>query len=300
MVEQLVREFVPEVLVLGIDFVRMERVNAKFHARKGKRREGDVIWRLPTVTGTDFYLYLLIEFQSKVDWWMAVRIQVYTGLLLQQVIREQKLKTGGPLPPVLPLVLFNGEPRWNAPADTADLIALPPDSPLWPWQPKVRYYVLDMGAVPGKALAGRESLAALLFRLEQRHQPEKLAGLVDEVIDWFRGHPGFQDLKALFTELVRQAIEGLGEAIAIPAELEEMKTVLATQGPEWIRQWKAEGKTEGKADTLLRQMTRRFKTLPPGVEERVRAASSDQLDEWLDRFVDARELEDVFGSDPKH
>ncbi|MEI8396195.1 MAG: Rpn family recombination-promoting nuclease/putative transposase, partial [Rhodospirillaceae bacterium] len=273
MVEQLVRDFVPEAMAAGLDFSRMRRVNAKFHGRRGKRREGDVIWCLPTGEGGEIYLYLLFEFQSQSDWWMAVRAQVYEGLLWQHIVVERKLKTGDRLPPVLLLTLYNGEQRWTAPTAVADLIALPPDSPLWPFQPQVRYHVLDMGGFPGDELVRRESLAALLFRLEQRHEPDELVGLIDEVIDWFRHHSGYAELKALFTELVRQAIEGLGAPVAVPDDLVEMKTMLATQGKEWKQQWKAEGiaegETKGKAETLLRLLCRRFDTLPPGVEARV-------------------------------
>ena len=66
MVEELVREFVPEALAAGLDFSGLQRVNPKFHFRRrsGRRREGDVIWRLPTCKGADIYLYLLLEFQS--------------------------------------------------------------------------------------------------------------------------------------------------------------------------------------------------------------------------------------------
>ena len=130
MVEQLVREFVPEAMAVGVDFARMQRVNAKFHAGRGRRREGDVIWRLPMPGGTDVYLHLLFEFQSTVDWWMSVRTQVYTGLLRQHIIAEQNLKPGDLLPPVLSIVLYNGDQRWNAQTDLAGLIALPPESPL--------------------------------------------------------------------------------------------------------------------------------------------------------------------------
>ena len=136
MVEQLVRDFVPEAMAAGLDFSRMQRVNAKFHGRRGRRREGDVIWRLPTGDGVDIYLYLLFEFQSQSDWWMAVRTQVYEGLLWQHIVAEKKLKTGDRLPPVLLLTLYNGEQRWTAPTAVADLIALPPDSPLWPFSRK--------------------------------------------------------------------------------------------------------------------------------------------------------------------
>jgi hypothetical protein len=144
MVEELVREFVPEALAAGLDFSGLQRVNPKFHTgrRSGRRREGDVIWRLPTREGADIYLYLLMEFQSKSEWWMAVRAQVYEGLLWQQVIDEKKLLAGARLPPLLLLVLYNGVRRWDAPTSTRELIALSPDSALWPWQPQTRYYLL--------------------------------------------------------------------------------------------------------------------------------------------------------------
>lgn len=301
MVEGLVREFVPEAMAAGIDFARMEMVPAKFHARRGKRREGDVIWRLPTRDGTDIYLYILLEFQSKIDRWMPVRMQVYVGLLWQQIIREHKLKSQDCLPPVLPIVLYNGDQPWNAPIDTTHLIALPTESSLWHWQPKVRYYLLDEGAFPRDELARRESLAALLFRLEHCHEPAELLGLIDEVVAWFRRHPDYDTLQHLFTEVVQQATVGLkdqGAVVAIPEDMLEVRTMLATRMQDWTRKMKAdskaEGLAEGKAETLLRQLGRRFRTLPPGVETRVREADGAQLDDWLDRFVDAKSLADIF------
>jgi len=55
---------------------------------------------------------------------MAVRTQVYEGLLWQQVIEEKKLLAGARLPPLLLLVLYNGARRWDAPTKTGELIAL--------------------------------------------------------------------------------------------------------------------------------------------------------------------------------
>ncbi|MGB8841371.1 MAG: Rpn family recombination-promoting nuclease/putative transposase, partial [Aliidongia sp.] len=129
---------------------------------------------------------MLVEFQSRIDWWMAVRTQIYEGLLWQQIIAEKKLKPGDKLPPVLLIVLYNGETRWNAPEDSSSLIALPPHSSLWPWQPQSRYHILDMGAVERDRLAERDNVVGLLFQLEQPHPPEALAALIGEVIGWFR------------------------------------------------------------------------------------------------------------------
>ena len=168
------REFVPRKLVDDLDLSGLQRINPKFHTGRqwARRREGDVIWRLPTRDDSETCLYLLIEFQSQSDRWMAIRTQVYQGLLWQQVIDGQKPKPGMQLPPILSLVLYNGERRWNAAATTQELIKLFPDSPLWPWQPRARYHLLDMGAFAKEELARRSSLVALLFRLEQRHSLE--------------------------------------------------------------------------------------------------------------------------------
>ena len=57
---------------------------------------------------------------------------------------------------------------------------------------------------------------------------------------------------------------------------------------------------EGKADTLLRQLLRRNKTLPTGIEKCVRAAGINQLDEWSERFADGLSLSEIFGPDQTH
>jgi hypothetical protein len=106
-----------------------------------------------------------------------------------QRVNERKLKAGERLPPLLLLVLYNGLMCWKAPTQIRKLIALAPDSALWPWQPQVRYYLLDLGAFPGDELARRRSLAALLFRLERPPETEELKGLLGEVSGWFSRHP---------------------------------------------------------------------------------------------------------------
>ncbi|MBI5165973.1 MAG: Rpn family recombination-promoting nuclease/putative transposase [Magnetospirillum sp.] len=229
-----------------------------------------------------------------------MRTQVYEGLLWQHVIAEKKLKPGDRLPPVLMLVLYNGEQRWSAPADVASLIALSPDSPLWPWQPQVRYHLLDMGAMPDDELASRDSLAALLFRLEHPHEPEELAHLIDEVVGWFRRYSGYDDLKRLFTELVRQAIEGYEPSVVVPGDMMEMRSMLANLGETWKKRWKAEGvaegRTEGEAFALIRLVEKRFGPLPANLRERILAADAASVEAWLDRLMEAPSLEVLFST----
>ncbi|MBL1353751.1 MAG: Rpn family recombination-promoting nuclease/putative transposase [Zetaproteobacteria bacterium] len=81
-------------------------------------REGDTIWR---VRYGDEWIYILIEFQSTVDRFMAVRLMTYIGLLYQNLIRTKQLPKSGKLPPVFPLLLYNGKQPWNSATALQDL-----------------------------------------------------------------------------------------------------------------------------------------------------------------------------------
>jgi predicted transposase YdaD len=306
MVEELVREFVPEALAEDLEFQALQRVNPKFHIgrRSARRRESDVIWRLPSRKGAEVYLYLLIEFQSDSDWWMAVRTQVYQGLLWQQVIDEKKLKAGARLPPILLLVLYNGAQRWDAATDLRKLIALSPDSALWPWQPQVQYYLLDMGTFSKDGLARRSTLIALLFRLERQCLvDEELRGLLNEVVGWFRQHEDYGRLRELFAELICQGFEARGEKVPeVFSEMMNMKSGFARNVEAWEQrsiakgrlEGRAEGKAEGKAEALLCLLAAKFGAVTPSLRSRIRAAKLERVERWFERAIVATDLRSVF------
>ena len=209
MVAQLLREFVAGPWLDDLDLDRMTRENAKYHAATADRREGDMVWRIPRRDGGDTYLMLLLEFQSTSDRWMALRVLVYASLLWQHLVNEKRLPPDGRLPPILPVVLYNGDRRWAAPLTLRDLVGLPGDSPLWPWQPAMRYQLVDEGAFAEDDLAQRDALLALLFRLESSPDPAQIVDLADAVLLWFRRHPGFEALRSVFAELLGAMLKPL-------------------------------------------------------------------------------------------
>ena len=73
-----------ELLRASLDFSSLQRVNASYVHAAERQRTSDVVWRLRLQGSGDWvYLYLLLEFQSTVDRYMALRMSVYTGLLYQ-------------------------------------------------------------------------------------------------------------------------------------------------------------------------------------------------------------------------
>ncbi|MDY0073346.1 MAG: Rpn family recombination-promoting nuclease/putative transposase [Thauera sp.] len=137
--------------------------------RHGSISSDDIIWRvrlnLPDRQQEWLYLYLLIEFQSRDEPWMALRVLTYVCLLYQDLIKARQIKPGDKLPPVFPLVLYNGQPRWQASQEIADLIAAP--ASLKRWRPSFRYHLLDEGRVPAEKLHQlSDNLLSLLIQLE--------------------------------------------------------------------------------------------------------------------------------------
>jgi predicted transposase YdaD len=316
MVSQLLREFVAESWVGELDLDAMERVNAKFHADGGERRDGDVVWRIPLQTGGDAYLLLLLEFQSTPDHWMALRVMVYAGLLWQHIVKEKRLTATGRLPPIFPVVVYNGNPRWLMPVTLRELIGLPAASPLWQWQPDLRYHIVDKGTFADADLAGRDTLAALLFRLENAREPARVVALVDAIIDWFRSHAGFEALMPMFATLAGRVVEmeeSAAPGVLVSENLLEVRTMLATRAAEWKQQWRQEGLQEGlreglqegrqeglqqgqrngEAAALLRVLELRFGVLPDTVKQRIAAADLPLLRQWFPRSLDAASIDDV-------
>ena len=134
------------------------------------------------------------------------------------------------------------------------------------------------------------------------HEPEELALLVDEVIGWFRRYSGYDDLKRLFTELVRQAIEGYEASVMVPRDMMEMRSMLANLGETWKKRWLAEGEAKGEAvgeargeaKALIRLVEKRFGPLPTDIRERVLSADATSIEAWLDRLMDVPSLEMLF------
>jgi hypothetical protein len=160
---------------------------------------------------------------------------------------------------------------------------------------------VDEGAFSEEDLAARDTLAALLFRLEASPDPERVVVLADAVLAWFGRHPGFEGLRPLFAELLGGLMGPLAPGVRVPEELLEVRNMLATRAEDWKRQWlqeghsagRVKGRLEGEAAFLLRLLERRFGTLPAGVRDRVAAADAAALETWGLRVLDAGSLEDV-------
>ncbi len=245
MVAQLLREFVAGPWLDDLDLDSMTRENAKFHAATGDRREGDMVWRIPRRDGGgETYLMLLLEFQSTSDRWMALRVLVYASLLWQHLVNEKRLPPDGRLPPILPVVLYNGDRRWAAPLTLHDLVGLPAIHRYGHGSRRCVINWWTKAPLPRMIWRGRDALLALLFRLESSPDPAQVVVLTDAVLAWFRRHPGFEALRSVFAEMLGAILAPLAPDVRVPEELLEMRNMLATRGRDLEAAMAAGGRAE--------------------------------------------------------
>lgn len=305
MVRDLLTGFVPQDWVAALDLNSLEKVSGSYVTDDLRSRASDVIWRVRC--GPHWvYIYLLLEFQSSVDRYMAVRMMAYVALLYQDLIRTDQLTPEGLLPPVLPLVLYNGTPRWRAATDIAELV-YPLAGDLAAYRPGLRYLLLDEGAYREHELAPLRNLVAALFRLEHSHSPAAVQRVLRLLIDWLE-LPHQAGLRRSFTEWLRRVLlpRRLPD-VPLPAmrALQEVDEMLAERVQQWYREYeekglkhgletgREEGRTEEARSLLLRQMTRRFGILSPAVVARIDAAERPQLEQWAEFIFDASSPEEL-------
>lgn len=60
------------------------------------------------------------------------------------------------------------------------------------------------------------------------------------------------------------------------------------------QQLRNEGRAEIQVSTLLRLATKRFGAPEAAVVERIRNGTTEELEHWLDRFLDATSLAELF------
>jgi predicted transposase/invertase (TIGR01784 family) len=294
MVADLLRGFVREDWVRDLDFSTLERVSGSYVTPELRSRESDVVWRVRWERDRWLYVYLLIEFQSTVDPFMALRVMVYVGLLYQDLVQHRQLTVAGKLPPILPLVLYNGYAPWGAARELSELIETVPGG-LEQYRPQLRYCLLDEARIPDSELESLRNLAAALFRLEKSRGPEDIQRVLVALIEWL-GEPDLAELRRSFTLWVMRVLLPArvpGTEIPEVTDLQEVKSMLAERVIEWTHQWKQEGLEEGlqkglreglreglekgleKArGVLLRDLERRFGPLPEEVRRRVDAIAS--------------------------
>ena len=272
--------------VAALDLSTLAKLPAEWVTADFRRRHGDQVWRIRLReagddAGAEAWLLLLLEFQSRADTDMALRILGYVVELYRDLEAQGVVRPGTRRPPVLPVVIHNGESPWRAPVRVAELIALPRvpaqvRRDLRALQPSQRLHVVDFpryrqeDLVPGNVVslqigfehAGPSDYARLLPAVGEL----KDASLRRTVWEW----------------VVRRARRDGVALEEVDVEGTYFRSRIGENFKRATQAWFAEGRAEGQAELMRRQAARKFD-----------AATAARLGERLAGITDPERLAEV-------
>ncbi len=256
MICQLLTYFVDEGWTADIDYSSLQRIDKSFVTDEFANRESDLVYKA-YFKGKEVYIFLLLEFQSTVDRFMALRMLRYITELYEYLIKSYRIKM---LPAVFPVMLYNGEKRWTVPEELNKLIekSIPEK-----YIPDFRYYKIAENEFNKDFLRKIKSSVSALFYAENSSGDELtkefkiLTGLLKAerpqelslFVKWF---------KYMFSDRddVVEEVKGLEEAkTMLRSSIKEMSKKLINEGMEkGIQKGLQAGKLETAAALLNKKM----------------------------------------------
>ena len=311
LVRELLEVFAPPGLTELLDYRTLRPEAGSFITPAMKKREEDIVWSVE-LQGQRLYLYLLLEFQSSIDRGMPVRMMQYVAALYDHLVRSKSIDLAAGLPPVLPVVIYNGDARWRHRPEVFDLIQ-PHPAVLTEFQPRLKFWLLDEGQFSAEYLDGLQRVMAAIFRMEHAHDTAAAKQAIRYLGQAVANSPFKQKIDRAVMQWMQYRLSHKMPGLLLPEVDEILKgtAMLETNMDRWeaqaiakgILQGKLEGKLEGKREgklegesTLLeRLLVKRFGPLSEEKRARLRGATADQLEHWAERILEASSLADLFG-----
>jgi putative YhgA-like transposase len=277
-----------------------------------RETESDLLFTARLRTGRSLLLYVLLEHQSSVDSWMALR-------MLRYVVRQaERWRQAHPestrLPVIIPLVMYHGlDGAWTAPRRVEELFDLPEEEEARErWRalvPRFEYLLDDLTSEREEALRARPGppLARLAWLILRYGRTRELARKLPDWVALFAqvqaGPEGAEHLVVVIRYLqwvgdgaaVRAAARRVLHSVLDGQRAEELMGSWAEEMIEQgVQKGLVKGRLQGRAEGVLRILTARGVHADEASRQRILSCTDEAtLDRWFDRALNATTLRDV-------
>lgn len=161
-------------------------VNKSYIASDYEEQESDIVYRAK-MGETEVIFYVLLEFQSSIDYRMPLRLFFYISEILREYAKNAEHKAYDKdikIPAVVPLVLYNGKNKWDAVTRFRDITCsgnLFSDNII-----DFRYDILDVNNKYTKEeLIKNKRVTSAIFLLDQKIDPEEFMERIKAIALFF-------------------------------------------------------------------------------------------------------------------
>jgi predicted transposase YdaD len=307
----------PPFVVAQVDWSSLRAERSSVVDPELRETETDLLFSARLKDGRQVLFYVLLEHQSTVSRWMALR-------LLKYVVRQlEHWRRGNPdselLPIILPVVLYHGpEGAWTAPRRVEELFDVPEEERAL-WQqllPQFGYGLDDLTQEREEALRVREAPALVRLVLlvlvygRSAQLGQRLPGWKELFDAAYQAPNGEEEVTVLFSYLLRVVAE---EDKAVTVDM--LKSLVGEQRKEelmgtffeeyfekgrqkgldeGLAKGRVEGLAQGRADAVLQLLAFRGVSVSPEARERILSCTDlATLGRWFERAAKATHISEV-------
>jgi Putative transposase, YhgA-like len=298
------RAVLPPRLVSQVDWSSLKRESGSVVDPELRETESDLLFSARMRGGRPLLLYVLLEHQSSVDRWMALRMLRY---VVRQLEHWRKAQPGSEaLPVVVPLVMYHGpDGAWSAPRRVEELFGLP-ESPeeQQEWRallPRFEYLLDDLTAERAEALMARPGpalarLALLLLRYGRTGElTQKLPDWVALFAEVHANPHGDEALGLVVRYLLqvgdRSVRTAIGGVLRSVMETHRAEDLMRSYGDELFDRGMRRGHAQAMAQAVLQILTERGIPVDEQTRQRILACTDVvTLDRWFKRALKSNNI----------
>lgn len=267
--QEFLEYYLPSDFKENIDLSKITIEKESYIEENLREKFSDIVYSVKTKSDETAFIYILLDHQSTIDYWIALRLWKY-GLLLCE--RHQKNKDKLPL--ICPILMYNGTEIYNAPRNLWDLFT---DSRQAKKLMTENYQLVDLQSMSDDEIVQKKHLGMLEYIMKHIHQRDMIK-LWDEFLSRFKTtviidkESGYVYMKSFLwytdAKVPEDKQQELERIITKHLSNEEKENLMRTIAEKYIDQGIEQGivqgiqlgKAEGKAE-LIKMMFAQGKTI---------------------------------------
>ncbi|AEX86179.1 hypothetical protein Marpi_1798 [Marinitoga piezophila KA3] len=294
----------------------------KFTDLKYGDRESDLLFKIK-YEENELFLYLIIEHQSSVDYLMQFRILEYMVRIWKKYInenKEQSKRKSFKLPPIIPVVFYNGKRRWTA--ENWFMRKIINWEEFSVYVPQFKYEIIDLSQIEEKDLLKAKNALSLLLAVEKldkeeiskslkeikevleklpENEKEKFGeyinGIIkvlvkrEKIIDTDIEFEEIKEVNYMFENFVRTVEEAIKESKE-KAKIEGLEEGRREGLEEGRKEGRKEGKEESRREIAKKLLLKKFGNKIESIIYKLDYADNDVIEKIIDNIFDI-EFQDI-------
>ena len=288
------KNYLPTAVSARLDWESLHLEPGSFTDEALRGSESDLLYTVQ-IDKHPALLYCLFEHQSSPDAWMPLRLLRYILGIWDQFRKQTPEATK--LPPILPIILYQGGDTWTCDASLSSLIDIPDGLAIY--QPVFQHLLVDLNQVESENIKGAPSLRTILLALKasRKHTNKDLELLIRLLAAIIHNDHALIRTVMLYLYKVDNTTDineyiHKAEALNQPELQEEIMTIAETLRTEGKIEGKIEGKQEALQEDILEILELRFQSVSYSIKKQLEEISDTAVLRQLLRLaVQAESIE---------